>query len=166
MGTPHQIRVTLWGMALSTTAQDELRAELAAIETLRKQFNQKLDARAESIRAVLEPFDFNQTALPFAENTRPTSAPDASKPRGLALPALNIVIRNKFGSGLRPAILEVLREHGPMRAPQIAKILEQTGFKNDSKTPLATRVYNDCWRMIELDVVENDGGLFNLKKTA
>ena len=80
---------------------------------------------------------------------------------------MNLVIKNKFAStGLRAAILDVLREHGPMRAPQIAQILEQTGFKNDSKTPLTTRVYNDCWRIIERELVENNDGIFGLKKTA
>jgi hypothetical protein len=116
---------------------------------------QRLDARAEAIRAVLEPFDFNQTTLPFP-----------ASPVNLTGAAPKAVISKFAATGLRAAILEVLKEHGPMRAPQIARILEQTGFKSDSKTPLSTRIYNDCWRMIELDLVENDGGLFKPKKAA
>lgn len=64
-------------------------------------------------------------------------------------------------TGLRTAILGVLNL-GPMKAPQIARILTQQGFQNTSKTPLAVRIYNDLWRMIEPGIVVNDKGLFRL----
>ena len=161
-------------MPLSESAQDELRAELAAIDTLRKQMTQKLDARADVIRAVLEPFDFNQAALPFAQSDRQATVASAapkddldSRVRAALAPTINIVVRNKFAStGLRAAILGVLEEHGPLKAKSVAQILHQTGFKNDSKTPLQTRVYNDLWRMIEPGLVENNDGVFRLKKSA
>lgn len=157
-------------MPLSTTTQEELRAELAAIETMRKQMNQKLDARIEAIKAVLEPFDFSQSQLPFVvpENAAKQESTATGNLRVVGHAPTGLVgAPSKFAStGLRAAILEALRDHGPMRAPAIAKILELNGFKNDSKTPLATRVYNDCWRMIERKMVENNEGIFSLRKTA
>lgn len=53
-----------------------------------------------------------------------------------------------------------------MRATQVAKILEATGFQNDSTTALKTRVYNDLWRMREPGIVENKDGVFSLTEAA
>jgi len=153
---------------LSPSAQNELRAELGAIEAFRKQINAKLDARARVIQQVLEPFDVGQTKLPFGANGGGvTDSAEQLRDRLRTATALKITITNKFAStGLRAAILDVLKTSGPGRAPKIAAILEHAGFKNDSKTPLATRVYNDLWRMIEPGIVENKDGVFRLKETA
>src|SRR4051812_13323431 len=102
-------------MPLSQSVQDELRAELAAIETVRKQVTQKLDARVDAIRAVLEPFDFNQTALPFSGEspsaptpTPPVAGDFTARVRATFAAPLSIISGSKFAStGLRAAILGV-----------------------------------------------------------
>lgn len=164
-------------MPLSQSAQDELRAELANIETYRKQLNDRLDERAMAIRAILEPFAVLPpvaqpvTLLPSSDSLKAAATvieslrerlDKATKP-----PVLPLSGPTKFANtGLRASIVEVLRAKGPLRAPAVAKVLEASGFANDSKTPLATRVYNDLWRMKEAGLVENHDGEFSLKEVA
>lgn len=137
-------------MPLSPSAIKELRAELSYIESMQE----KYAARASVIKAVLEPFDVGRVA-----GTPTTVEQQVVSPVPKA-------VGSKFAStGLRAAILNVLRL-GPGRAPNIATILAQQGFKNDSTTPLATRVYNDLWRMKEAGIVENKDGVFSLKEVA
>jgi hypothetical protein len=160
-------------MPLSDAARDELLAELEYLETLRKQFNEKLNARAQVIRAVLEPFDMGQTTLPFpsvksAGDTAPARDEMRVGMTGVGgIGAVGSVAGHKFAStGLRASILNVLKTRGPARAPNIASILAASGFENNSKTSLATRVYNDLWRMKEAGIVENRDGVFSLKEAA
>jgi hypothetical protein len=148
-------------MPLSPSVQKELREELERIEAAKKHLTSKLDERARVILAVLEPFEV-QSALPFV-----VSAPADSLMKRLQEHVTATVGVSKFAStGLRAAILDVLRQRGPARAPNVAAILSNGGFKNDSKTALATRVYNDLWRMKEAGIVENKEGVFSLKEVA
>ena len=159
-------------MPLSDSARAELQAELEYLEAMRKELIEKLDARAQVIRAVLEPFEMGQTQLPFQQGATREAVRVRDEVRvaltGVsAVGSVGSVSPRKFAStGLRASILNVLKTRGPARAPAVAKILESEGFQNDSSTPLNTRVYNDLWRLKEAKIVENKDGVFSIKEVA
>jgi hypothetical protein len=141
-------------MPFSKSTLDELRTELTGLHQLKA----KIDARVAAIESVLTPFDF-QGALPFA-------SPNGKHGTSSALPQTpKAEDRNPYANtGLRAAILDVLRTHGAQRAPDVAEILVRQGFKDDSSTPLPTRVYNDLWRLGQKDgTVVNESGVFRVK---
>jgi len=144
---------------LSPAAINEIRAELDRLRGTRE----KIDARIGVLEAVLQPFDWQQVALPLNGNGKSATITVIDP----ATVRVENVARSPFAStGLRAAILDVLETRGPARAPNIASILAAQGFENDSTTPLATRVYNDLWRMKEAGVVEGSRGVFALAKKA
>lgn len=152
-------------MPLSPSTLADLRAELASLQTLRD----RIDQRIQVLEAATKPFDVAQAVLPLSESELAsgfgTNIPiDAGKLATTGHPP-NLHFHNPFAStGLRNAIVQVLRKRGPMRAPDVANVLESVGFKNDSSTPLATRVYNDLWRMAQKGVAKNEYGVFSLVK--
>jgi hypothetical protein len=139
-------------MPLSLSTLSEIRTELANLHQLKV----AIDERTRALEAILVPLDLGQVALPFLQHgdngrtVESTTAREATPP-----PSAN--------TGLRAAILDELRKHGPRRAPEVAKRLAAKGFTNDSSTPLSTRVYNDLWRMSQKGVVTSRDGVFELK---
>jgi hypothetical protein len=145
-------------MALSPGVLTELRGELETLHRMRVQ----IDERTKAIEALLAPLDLGQVTLPFA------SIPANNNGHGLdAKPA--VVTVSPGGSafantGLRDAIRAVLAKRGPMRAPDVARELVARGFKDASQTPIATRVYNDMWRMEGSGILERRGkGVFAVR---
>jgi hypothetical protein len=142
-------------MPFSESTLTEIRAELQTLHQIEVQIAERIKA----LEAILTPFDFGQAGLPFQ--------PPATAPLAVAL-AEQVSVSDRavvgINTGLRAAILNVLKLRGPKRAPEVARILEQSGFDgSDSKTPLATRVYNDLWRMDGKGIVENRSGVFSVK---
>ena len=150
-------------MPLSESAKDEIRSELAALHRLKV----SLDERVKALEAVLAPFDFAHVSLQPGTRKAGIAAVahdgiryDAPKTLGGLFP--NGIIP---GAGLRPAILAVLKERGPSKATEVTKVLVDRKFPTDSaKTPLNTRVYNDLYRMAQLDQIKMENGLFSLKE--
>lgn len=150
-------------MGLSNAAQAEIRAELAELDELKR----RIDDRAAVLKAVLEPFGLVTPVQPTQQahaDVRPENVIADLRQRFAGQAATYQVQPSPYAStGLRAAILGVLRTHGPSRAPVVAKVLDTVGFQNDSATPLPTRVYNDLWRMSEKGILSNQNGLFALK---
>lgn len=143
-------------MPLSPSTINDIKIELAALHELKA----KIDERVHALEAILVPLDFGQSALPFLGEAAPQVI-DGQHRVSVATEA----IKNTFAStGLRAAILRVLRTEGPMRSPDVAHVLEKLGFQNDSHTALPVRVYNDLWRMSQKDIVTNKYGVFELMK--
>jgi hypothetical protein len=132
-------------MPLSPSTITDLRAELVRLRDLQA----TVVERIKMLEAMIEHFDITQgSPQPVAVSLL--------KPESQAF-------HNRFAStGLRSAALAVLRERGPMRAPDIAAQLEEDGFKNDSSTPLGTRVYNDLWRLSAKGRLKLELGVFSL----
>ncbi len=121
-------------MGLSTSARGELQGELAGLRRLRRQIDEKIAA----IEAILAP-------LGMVEEKGNGSA-KASNPAG------------RPGS-LRSAIHAMLvAASRPMKPLEIATGIAASGFPADGRTPLATRVRNEAWRM------SNEGKLSKNKK--
>jgi hypothetical protein len=116
-----------------------------------------LDARVNSIKAVLAPLDVPTLAVKVSEKV---SAFD-TRGQGRFIEMDQTKARM---TALRSRILDVLRERKQTSAPLIAEELAASGFTDDSPTPLATRVYNDLWRMKQAGVVDNNRGMFSLKE--
>jgi hypothetical protein len=135
-------------MPLSPSTIQDIKTELAEIRALKA----TLETRERALEAILVPFNVSSTP------TRPHQA-------GEVVAAVGVEHHPKTGAstGLRTAILDTLKARGPMRSPDIAVVLEKAGFPNESSTPLATRVYNDLWRMAQKGIVRSDTGVFSLK---
>jgi hypothetical protein len=146
-------------MALSESALNEIRSELATLHQVRV----RVDDRIRILESVLAPFDLREVGLPItialpasgSTLSNITSAKEPHEP--MPLPATTGKV------GLRASAIAVLRERGPLRASEIAEILRERGFSEEgAKTPLSTRVYNDLWRMAERGHLKSEGGLFRL----
>jgi hypothetical protein len=125
-------------MPFSPTFIAEIDKEVAGLRALRD----KIDERIRSLEAVKRPLDIGPS----------------SRQLELIPPGQDQGQPATFRSMVRAA----LRATGPARAPQVAKRLEANGFKNDSPTRLAVRVYNDLWRMAQSGGAKVDGGVFTL----
>lgn len=143
-------------MPLSDSTLNEIRNELVGLHQVQAQVNDRIKA----LEAILTPLDLGQGALPF-QRVQGGTIPSGSK---VFPPSVTQTPSPYAGTGLRAAILDILRTLGPMRSPQVAKALGRLDFKNDSKTPLPTRVYNDLWRMSQKGTVLNDNGVFSVRK--
>jgi hypothetical protein len=151
-------------MSLNKATLDDLQAELERLHVLKG----KIDQRVTAIEAILTPFDFGQVTLPFQS---PAGGPNGkgATPSNLHLPPPQTVAQvaaglGAVGTGLRAAILQVVREKGPIRAKAVSRILEARGLTFEgSSTPLPVRVYNDLWRMSEKGLLEKKDGVFSVK---
>lgn len=139
-------------MPLSQSTLDEIRSELTHLH----QAKVRIDERVRALESILTPFDFRNVGLPFAP-VEPTAGGNGHRPaEAESGDALN-------DTGLRSAILGVLRELGPVRAPKVAETLLARGFKDTGKTRFSTRVYNDLWRMSQTGKIDNKNGMFSVK---
>lgn len=143
-------------MALSESTINDIKAELAELHQLKA----KIDDRLRILEAALEPLDLPLNGHPQDASLSGVTAQTAT---GRVVVIRRPSARHQYEStGLRKAILEMLKARGPMRSPDVAAALEEKGFENDSQTPLATRVYNDLWRMSQKNVVKNAYGEFSI----
>jgi hypothetical protein len=142
-------------MPLSDAALKEIRAELSALHQLKV----KVEERVRALESILTPLEFDtprQLDLAISDRGERVTQFEAGEEE----PSF----ANRYAStGLRAAILDVLGKRGALRAPEVAQLLQKHGFKNDSKTPLQTRVYNDLWRLTQRGVVTKEDGAFNLR---
>jgi hypothetical protein len=141
-------------MPLSTSAIKEIDTELATLHRLQAEINDRI----ATLEAAKKPFQFGQAA----QTPLPLRA--ANGHGGRVSETASVSPSASTNNGLRAAIIDVLREEGPKRAPEIAVVLETRGFSAGSTTPLSTRIYNDLWRLRKKDlVVGKKGGVFELK---
>jgi hypothetical protein len=140
-------------MPFSDSTLSEIRAELVTLH----QWQVRISERVKALESILEPFDFGQMALGFA--------PAPPEPPLQVAITENVRVQDSVGAntGLRARVLDTLKKHGPMRAPQVARYLTSEGYEDDSKTPLSTRIYNDLWRMSEKKLIGNENGMFSVK---
>jgi hypothetical protein len=160
MRVPHWTRIKDLPMPLSQSALDEIQSELSLLDQLKA----KIDARKAALEAVLTPFDFGQVTLPFMHGggsngsthreTASVNSPELGFREAEKNPSAN--------TGLRAAILEVLRQRGPKRSADVAATLKADGFTEGGSTPLPVRVYNDLWRMSQKGTVVNKDGVFSV----
>ncbi len=145
-------------MPLSESTLNEIRNELVGLHQVQAQVHDRIKA----LEAILTPLDLGQGALPFHRGQGPAiqNVPELFPPVVTQEPS------PYAGTGLRAAILDLLRTLGPMRAPDVAKALVKMDFHDDSKTPLPTRVYNDLWRMSRVPngPVVKENGAFQLRR--
>lgn len=105
-------------MALTAETKRNLRHER---DVLRRQI--------EAIDALLDDDSASEEAAETAE-----------KPEATASPILR--------TGLRKEIRKTLAKAGRgLKPKEIAKKIEASGFTSEAKTPLSTRIANECWRM-------------------
>ncbi len=144
-------------MPLSPAFLKEIDGEIAALREYKERMNRRVDERVAALEAVRQPWDFAQVTLPFGK-----SHSDLSVRIGDERVVIVEAKATSANTGLRAAIVEVVKAQGPSRAPDVAKVLKAKGFENDSKTSLPVRVYNDMWRMTKSGVMASDGGKFYL----
>ncbi len=141
-------------MSLSPSTVLDLRKELEGLNRIRTH----AEARIKAIEAILVPFDMGPATLPFSPSEGTNGSGHRPKVRDVADPSF-------VSTGLRAAILDSLKRRGTGRAADVSKMLVMQGFKNDSPTPLTTRVYNDLWRLSQKGVVDSKDGVFTLKES-
>jgi hypothetical protein len=139
-------RVTVLYMPFSPTFLVEIDKELASLRGVRD----KLDERIRALEAIKQPLDILQVGLPFPSNMSESGNP------------VNGQEPFRFGETFRDTVREAMKRIGPARAPAVARWLEARGFVNESSTRLATRVYNDMWRMAQTGMATAEDGVFRL----